>query len=117
MLTGMNTGINSHLNITETEATRNLLLKALHCSICKVIFTKTDGTERTMLCTLDEQFLPSREESVSLTGTKTGKPRHSPDVLYVWDVEKDDWRAFRVDRVKEWNIEHQRNDENDLLGD
>ena len=67
----------------------NSLLKA---RVCKVIFEKVDGSERTMLCTLREDYLP--ESQTNTTNKKT-----NTDVIPVWDIESKGWRSFRVDSV------------------
>jgi hypothetical protein len=59
----------------------------------KVTFTKVDGTERVMRCTLRDDALP-----VSESTTTTSR---SPDVLSVWDLDKSAWRSFRFDSVKD----------------
>lgn len=65
----------------------------------EVSFTKVDGTERTMFCTLNEAVLPPSPLTES---TVRREPNHN--VLTVWDVEKDGWRSFRVDGVKSVTI-------------
>lgn len=61
--------------------------------VVEVVFTKADGSTRTMKCTKKEDVLPPSDE--------TGEPRlENQDICIVWDVEKDDWRTFRWDRVQ-----------------
>ena len=62
-----------------------------------IVFTKKDGTERTMVCTLAESKIPSEK-----TPKNTGKTQ-SDEAIAVFDLEKQDWRSFRFDSVK--NIE------------
>lgn len=62
----------------------------------KIVFTKADGTERTMLCTLKPEYLPE-DQRESLVG-KTERKKN-PDVLAVYDLEKNGWRSFRYDSV------------------
>jgi len=61
----------------------------------EIVFTKKDGTERIMKCTLQEKYLP---ETVG-----TGKPKNE-DVLAVFDLENDGWRSFRWDSIKQVNF-------------
>ena len=68
-------------------------------TICHVTFEKTDGTIRHMDATLMKIYLPKTDPKESLM-PKT-KRDENPDVLAVWDTEKDDWRSFRVGSVKE----------------
>lgn len=57
---------------------------------CKVTFEKADGSHREMLCTLSSELIP-----VTIAGTT--KP--NLEVVTAWDLEKEDWRAFRIDRL------------------
>ena len=61
----------------------------------KIVFTKTDGTERTMYCTLKEGVAVPYEK-------KTDRVRaENADVLRVWDLEKNEWRGFRLNAIRE----------------
>lgn len=64
----------------------------------KVTFTKADGTDRVMYCTLIPDFLPEKGES-KRTITK------NPEVVRVWDIENDGWRSFRFDSIKKVEFE------------
>ena len=61
-----------------------------------VTFTKADGTERVMKCTLADSYLPDQldvEEYISR--------KKNDDVCAVWDIEANGWRSFRIDSIKE----------------
>jgi hypothetical protein len=66
-----------------------------------VEFTKADGTERKMLCTLAENLIPAitpvkeKPEIISEGATDV-----IPTACKVWDIEKQAWRSFRWDSVK-----------------
>jgi len=61
--------------------------------VVKVIFTKKDGTERVLICTL-------RQDLIDYEYDFSRKPRRrSDEVLAVWDLESKDWRSFRIDSV------------------
>jgi len=63
---------------------------------CFVTFTKVDGTKRIMKCTLNDAYIPPSEPK------KTDRvKKDNPDVLAVWDLEKDGWRSFRFDTILE----------------
>ena len=47
-----------------------------------------------MRCTLGAGYLPVTEE-------KEIKRKENPEVLAVWDMDKDAWRAVRYDSIKE----------------
>lgn len=77
---------------------RTNLVENLHRGICEVVFTKADGTERTMKCTLSKSHLPPDTRQ---TLTEDG-PRN-PNIVNVWDTEANGWRSFAIDRVKSFN--------------
>lgn len=68
------------------------ILADLRSNICEVTFTKANGDERTMICTLIPDFLPTRE-AVTNVG-----PQYIDQVV-VWDLEANAWRSFKPSRV------------------
>jgi hypothetical protein len=83
------------------ELNKEVILDALHAGICIVTFTKKNGDERVMSCTLNEEFLPEQidlEEAIQ-------KKAPNPDVLAVWDTDIGEWRSFRWDSVKDFKKE------------
>lgn len=77
--------------------TREELVTALKAQAMKVVFEKVDGTERVMNCTLQPSMLPDQMDVEEYISEK----RVNPDVLAVWDLDKGDWRSFRIDKIKE----------------
>lgn len=77
------------------EEGRKWLRDMLHTnSDVEVTFTKVDGTERVMRCTLVESLITPYEK-------KTERVREpNSEVLRVWDLEKQEWRGFRYDAIK-----------------
>ena len=74
------------------------VLQKLRTDNVTVRFTKVDGSERTMQCTLAEKHIPNEklpttklEESSSTVGS----------AVRVFDTEKQQWRSFRWDSVIE----------------
>lgn len=59
----------------------------------KITFTKKDGTEREMLCTLVSDKIPSEQSPKN-----TGKAQ-SDEAIAVFDLENEGWRSFRWDSV------------------
>ena len=59
-----------------------------------ILFTKADGTERQMRCTLNENKIP-----VDFSPKSTERKK-SDEVLPVFDIENQGWRSFRLDSVK-----------------
>jgi hypothetical protein len=91
------------------EQIRDWVRGLLQNSEVTVTFTKADGTDRDMLCTLDHSRIPvSIAKPVSTTSPVDGivresrKPRKEPDPhsIRVFDVEKQEWRSFRFERLK-----------------
>jgi hypothetical protein len=67
----------------------------LHHGVCEVTFTKVNGEERTMPCTLDSTLLPP-EPLREFHETRV----YRPETLSVWCLDKMEWRSFRVANVK-----------------
>lgn len=76
--------------------TNATLRKILHKAIYEVTFTKVDGTERVMHCTLNADYITKHDTYVKKTERTKAK---NEDVLSVFDTEKGEWRAFRYDSV------------------
>lgn len=83
----------SEISKIDTEEGREWLKTLLHEREVTIFFTKKDGTERKMRCTLSENKIPSEKMPKN-----SGKSK-SDDALAVFDVEKNDWRSFRWDSV------------------
>jgi hypothetical protein len=67
----------------------------LRNGVTTVVFTKKDGSERTMKCTLNESFIPQEQRP------KEGSTHKVNDsVLAVFDIEKQGWRSFTITDVK-----------------
>jgi hypothetical protein len=73
------------------------LKQQLQGDIATVVFTKADGTERTMRCTLLAEYLPVPAGPQLLTESTR---KENDNVLSVWDVENGGWRSFRLDSIK-----------------
>ena len=73
--------------------TRDEMVSVLRKQTARVVFTKIDGETRDMMCTLGEEFIP---EDKRPKGTGRGPPE---SVIRAYDVNKQEWRAFRVENV------------------
>ena len=91
------------------EQIRSWVRGLLSNSEINVTFTKADGTDRDMLCTLDHSRIPvSGAKPIATTAPVDGivresrKPRKEPDPhsIRVFDLEKQEWRSFRFDRLR-----------------
>ena len=74
------------------EVSREGVRNILRDRVVEITFTKTDGSQRVMNCTLQESVIPTKE-----TTSKTRTP--NPEVCSVWDVDKQAWRSFRWDSI------------------
>ncbi len=71
----------------------------LHVGPVTVTFTKKDGSERVMKCTLDPKELP---EQVITENKKERK--QSDNSIAVYDLESKGWRSFVIRSIKRVNI-------------
>ena len=81
---------------------KNLIIEELKKNIVIVNFTKVNGEERNMTCTLLPHLLPVHE-------TNTENPanfpepypavKENPDVVRCYDLSARGWRSFRVDSI------------------
>jgi hypothetical protein len=87
--------INTEWTDEDWASLENWLRGILHINPVTVTFTKKDGTERVMRCTLQPELLPKVE-------LKEGaKPRkESSASIRVFDLDKNEWRSFTVKSIK-----------------
>ena len=75
------------------ELSKTNIMNMLKNNIVNVKFTKTDGSERDMKCTLMEAFIKPHDK-------KTDREKKvNEDIVSVWDIEKEGWRSFRYDSI------------------
>ena len=68
-------------------------------AVVRVNFTKVDGTEREMLCTLIEDKIPGQAKPKT---ENTKVP--SETTVRVYDLESQGWRSFRIDSVTGYHV-------------
>lgn len=68
-------------------------------NIVEVIFTKANGSERTMFCTLIDEFLPSKGEEIVTQGSEDS------NIITCWDLEYNGWRSFKLSSIKSIEVE------------
>ena len=78
----------------KTKKEKNWLLTLLRERDVNITFTKKDGSERKMSCTLSELKIPSEKMPKSTEKTKNN------EVVPVFDIENNGWRSFRWDSIK-----------------
>lgn len=71
------------------------VLRDINTKDLRITFTKRDGTEREMHCTLAEQAIPQEKQPKTAgSGSET-----TGSAVRVFDIEKQEWRSFRWDSV------------------
>jgi len=76
---------------------RAILVEGLKKNVMRVTFTKVNGEERVMRCTLHDSVLPEQH----ISGIKK---KENQETLSVWDLDNDGWRSFRLDSIKEMKV-------------
>ena len=79
---------------TMTADERNRYLRQVLKEDHVVTFTKVDGTERIMPCTLRDEAMPQRA-----VNEHHQTRAYNPESLSVWCLDKGEWRAFKVMNV------------------
>lgn len=79
----------------EVIFTKEELQESLRNGIYTIVFEKVNGEIREMRCTLGAAFLPPLVESENKAPKK-----ENPDVLVVWDLDKEAWRSMRIDSIQ-----------------
>jgi hypothetical protein len=88
--------------IFSDETTRQWVKSCLQTNLCTITFTKKNGDERVMKCTLDGQHMPLIQKEATEVGEVRQK---SKDALSVFDVDAQGWRAFRWDSIKRFEMD------------
>ena len=78
------------MELTDKEF-RDHIVRDLRLGNVEVLFTKKDGSERKMLCTLVN--IPTEHQPKN-------EVEYTDETVRVFDVEKQGWRSFRLDSVK-----------------
>lgn len=86
----------SHWTDRDWYKFRKWLKGMLQIDVGTVTFTKKDGTERIMKCTLNSKILPAP----NVTENKKSR-KINLDVIPVYDVEENSWRSFSIKSIKE----------------
>jgi hypothetical protein len=90
------------LTVNQSDEFKDQVRKLLHDSKdLRIVFTKKDGTDREMSCTLNESKIPSEKQPKSEGAESTT----SGSALRVFDTQKQEWRSFRWESVKEVSYE------------
>lgn len=89
---------------------RDWVRSLLQAQSVTVTFVKADGSVREMTCTLNWDLIPTDKQPKDIPVEnllKESKKRREPDphTLRVFDVEKQEWRSFRFDRLQKVSAE------------
>ena len=76
--------------------TKENLIDMLRHNIVTVTFTKVNGEERTMKCTLMSEYVPNAPTNNGQVLLQESESK----AVSVWGTEANGWRSFRVDSVK-----------------
>lgn len=80
--------------------TREEIVNTLKQGPHTVLFTKLSGEQRTMKCTLHEDLIPDWKDRDTTNALNTKRVRDiNPSVVVAYDLEKNDWRSFRVENL------------------
>lgn len=75
------------------------LKTTLQEAVCIVDFTKVNGENRLMKCTLLQDQIPEQKPLEETLETGFSPKPVNESVLAVWDLEANGWRSFRIDSV------------------
>jgi hypothetical protein len=80
------------------QYSRDDILRSLRGTVMLITFTKSTGEERRMKCSLMPEILAKVNANYNVDADRKFHNSH-PDLIVVWDMEKNDWRAFHVSSV------------------
>ena len=86
------------LSTKNTHMDKEWVKEQLKSGPVNVVFTKKDGTERTMKCTTNSELVPVAEK---VTGSKK---KINEEVCPVYDLEAKHWKSFRWDSLKKVDL-------------
>lgn len=73
--------------------------EALVAGPVTIEFTKVDGTKRTMRATLNGALIPEDKHPSGIVVAYK-----NPDVKRVFDLDKNEWRSYRTDKLLDWRV-------------
>jgi hypothetical protein len=84
-----------------TVFTRDGLIDLLRHNVVTVTFTKVNGEERVMDCTLQANLIPN---APTQNGELIVEGKSTSNNISVWDVKANGWRSFRIANVKNVSV-------------
>jgi WYL_2, Sm-like SH3 beta-barrel fold len=79
---------------TNLEPLKEDVLKTLRAGETTVRFTKVDGSEREMRCTLSDVHIPTDKHPKTSQSSST-----AGSAIRVFDLDKSEWRSFRLESL------------------
>jgi hypothetical protein len=77
---------------------RDTVLELLYVGVQDVTFTKKDGTQRTLVCTLRPDLIPRKDTPLEGEGVNV-RSKSSTDSINVFETDLQEWRAFNMSNV------------------
>jgi hypothetical protein len=68
--------------------------------VITIFFTKADGTNRIMKCTLNFNLIPDSKKPKTVDLDKILNLLQKSKILHVYDIDKKDWRSIPLDKTK-----------------
>ena len=103
----INSCASDHYEDLDADKQREYLKLMLTEDILLVTFTKKNGDLREMYCTLQDELIPEHKKYFSENEVGTRRALAGVDssqVVAVYDMEKADWRSFRIDSITAFEI-------------
>lgn len=83
--------------------TKSEIQTVLRSGLHSVTFLKLDGSERTMLCTLDPSLIPDSAKPKSTESELERKD--NPELVKVYVPDLEGWRSFLIPNFIGFNVE------------
>lgn len=80
--------------------TKENLIDLLRHNVVTVTFTKVNGEERVMQCTLMSEYVPNAPTNNGQILLQESESK----TISVWDTGVNGWRSFRVDNIKSVSV-------------
>ena len=86
--------------LTESEKKNLEMLKnLLRTGVWMGEFTKVNGEQSVMECTLDPRLLPNDPDKINPVAPTTGAAAATEDLVHVYSLDRQGWRAFVCTKV------------------
>ena len=90
------------LSEKDVKIFKKWLKKHLAYGPTTIVFTKKDGTERVMNCTINAELVPAEP---SIEGVVKKEKKVNEEVMPVYDLDAKAWKSFRWDSIKQVRVE------------